>query len=534
MYNKRFFGFLMGLSFILCSRSFAQEAPPDNATAAAGPLRIVENRVSLPLRSVLFLALKNNLDITFARLQPQVAATDVTREKSAYDFLFTSQFTKRRDKRQVGSVLGGSSSPVISQEWFDFEAKLQKRFALGTLADLKLTHQEYQTNLVFQGLNPQYTGELTLNLTQPLLRDFGIDTGTSLIRIASLNLQISHNEFRENVMDILYQVESFYWNLYYRIEDLKSKEKALRSAEDLLREFKIRIDAGTLAPIEIYQAKAEVALRKQDVIVARASVKETEDLLKAALNLYEDEKYWNVTVVPTDVPRTEPLQPDLQESVRTALQKRPDFQQAKLGVQAANIQVKYSRNQTLPRVDLIGSLGTNALAGRPSDTTGAFGRFYRGTPSPWDGHWDDVYDGLGESDYYSYLVGVKVEFPLQNRLAKSQYARARVQASQSLTNLKNSENIIINEVRDAVRRIETSQKVVETAEASLKYTQEKLKAEEKKYKVGMSTTHDLLEFQEDLAAAESTLAFAASEHSKSVANLARVMGVLLEAKDLTL
>ncbi len=139
---------------------------------------------------------------------------------------------------------------------------------------------------------------------------------------------------------------------------------------------------------------------------------------------------------------------------------------------------------------------------------------------------------MTDGDFYSYSFGLKLEFPLENRLAKSQYSKARVQAAQAITSLKNRENIIINEVRAAIRLINTSNKVIETAIASLDLAREKLKAEEKKYKVGMSTTHDLLEFQEDLAKAESTLAYAQTEHAKSIANLQRVTGVLVEAKGL--
>ena len=135
---------------------------------------------------------------------------------------------------------------------------------------------------------------------------------------------------------------------------------------------------------------------------------------------------------------------------------------------------------------------------------------------------------MADKDSYSYAIGLKIEIPLENRLAKSQYSRAKIQKAQALTNIKNAENLIINEVRDAIRKIETSRKVIDTAVASLELAIEKLKAEEKKYRVGMSTTHDVLEFQDDLTMAESNLAFAQTEHRKSVANLSRVMGVLLE------
>lgn len=521
---------------IFKSPLLAQDAKDNNTRPEEVPLQIEDNRVNVPLQSVLMLALKNNLDIIFASLQPEIAATDVTREKSAYDTLFTSQFSKNRYNQQKDASFG--QKDTVSEEMVNLDVSVRKKFTPGTQAELSLNHYERQTDSEFYGLVPMYSGDINLSLTQPLLKDFGIEIGKSMIKIAKLNLEVSENEFRKNVMDILFQIESYYWNLFFQIEDLKSKEGSLKRAESFLREFKIRIDAGTLAPIEIYQAKAEVALRKQEVIVAKARVKQAEDNLKSALNLYEDQTYWNINIIPIDQPETEKTQPDLLESIQIALEKRPDFKQAQLNIKASDIQVKYSKNQTLPRIDLIGSIGSNGIAGRPVENNTAFlgpilGRLFKTTnPSPYRGHWDDVYDHMADKDIYNYYIGIKFEFPLENRMAKSQYSRSKIQASQSVTSLKNAENLIINEVRDAIRILETSREVIGSAEASLKYSQERLKAEEKKYKVGMSTAYLVLEFQDELSQAESTLAYAQTEHSKSIANLSRVMGVLLEDKGL--
>ncbi|MCX8044560.1 MAG: TolC family protein [Desulfobacterota bacterium] len=492
------------------------------------------NQVSIPLKSALLLALKNNLSIKFEGLKKDIDETEIMREKGKYDTLFSGQWSKNRSVTQVGSALGSSSSPTVMQERYTLDTRLQKKFTPGTQAELKLTHEEFMTDVLFQGLKPQYKGELIASITQPLLKDFGISIGESMIRIASLNFEMSQQEFKKKVMDILYQVEAAYWDLYFAIQDRASKEKSLQRAENLRREFKIRIDAGTLAPIEIYQAEAEVALRTQEVIVARAAVKEAEDKLKTALNLYDNQRYWDITLIPTDKPAIEQRAPDMANCIQTAFEKRPDFAEAKLNIKAADVQVKYSKNQTLPRIDLVGSLGTSGIAGRPASTAGAFGLLYQGTKSPWKGHWDKVYDYMDNGDFYSYLIGIKIEFPLENRTARSQYAKAKLQSAQAVTGLKNMENQIINEVRDAVRNVQTSHQLIESATASLRLAQEKLKAEEKKYNVGMSTAHDVLEFQEDLAKAESTLAFAETSYNKALANLFRVQGTLLEEKGLML
>ncbi|MCX5895595.1 MAG: TolC family protein [Proteobacteria bacterium] len=528
-----YFIFVM-LIFSFSRVAVAAETAPPKGTSSVESLPIEDNQVKIGLKSVLMLGLKNNLDIAFLSYTPQIAATNVTRAESAYDTRFTTDFTKNRSRQQVGNVLMGSSNPVVTQERYNWNASVQKRFTPGTSAELKLNNENYNTDLTSQGLVPQYKSELILSLTQPLLRDFGIEIGTSQIRIANLNQQMSAEQFKKSVMDILYRIELFYWNLYFQNEDLKSKQISLKLAEDLLREMKIKIDAGTMAPIEIYQAEQNVAVRKEEIIVSKRRVRDAEDFLKSALNLYEKEKYWNVSIIPQDKPNLTEVHPALDECIRIALEKRPDFIKSKLDLKASNIQVKYAKNQTLPRIDLIGSIGTSGLAGRPQSTQGIYGPFVSTKPGPWTGHWDDVYDHMGSGDYYSYLIGLKLEIPLENRMAKSQYAQAKLQTAQSVTDLKRIEITIINEVRDAVREVETDVQRLETARAILKTSEETLAAEKKKYDVGMSTQRDVLDFQDRLQKAMSNLALVESDYSRAVSNLARVKGVLLDEKELSL
>ena len=500
-----------------------------------------ENEVELSLKSVMVLALKNNLQIAFESLGPGISETEIDREKSVYDPNLSLQFGKDRRVTQVGNFLSGAGNDSVWQQNWNLEADVKKKFVTGTSAELKVNGSDSTTDFLFQSLNPQYQGELNLSLTQPLLRDFGIEVGKSMIKIANLNFKMSEEQFRKNVMEILYQIERYYWNLYFQIKDLEAREKSLKLAEDLLREFKIKIEAGTLAPVEIYQAEAEVAERKQDLIVARDLRRDTEDDLKSALNFYEKEQYWDLTIIPADAPRPTVMKEELMESMKEAFEYRPDYNQAKMEIEARNIMVKYTKNQVLPRVDIFGTIGTMGLGGRSSSETadfmggggGFFQNLFAEKPDLWSRHWDDVADSMASGDFYNYLIGLKIEFPLGNRFAKSQYSKAKLEAARAVTLLRDLENTVINEVREAIRQVETDTERVEAAKASLRFSQEKLKAEEKKYEVGLSTTHDLLEFQEDLARATSREALARADYMKNLADLARVKGMLLKKNNIT-
>jgi outer membrane protein len=493
-----------------------------------------DNRVELPLKSVILLALKNNLQIAFESLKPGLSETDIMGEESFYDPNVSLQYSKTRDVNQVGNFLSGAGNDTVYTESHDLELGVTKNFVMGTSAELRWTGSDSVSDFLFQTLNPQYKSELNISLTQPLLRDFGIAVGKSMIKIANLNFKISKSQFKGSVIDILYQIEEYYWSLFFQLEDLEAREKSLKLAEDLLRQHKIKIEAGTLAPVEIYQAEAEVAERKQDLIIARDLVRDTEDKLKSALNFYEQERYWDLVIIPADEPRSEVIKEDLREGIKEAFAYRPDYTQAKLDIESKNIMVKYTKNQVLPRVDLLGTIGTMGLGGRTNQEATSFGGGGGAVTDPWARHWDDVADSMASGDFYNYTVGLKIEFPLGNKYAKSQYSRAKIQAAQAVTYLKDVENIVINEVREAVRQVDTDLESIEATKASFKFSKEKLKAEEKKYEVGLSTTHDLLEFQDDVARAASRFALARANYEKSLANLARVKGVLLEEHDIVI
>ncbi len=508
--------------------AFAEEEP------APDLIRVEGNAVKLTLQSVMFLALKNNLQIAFQSLAPGISETGIMREESVYDPDLSLQYGKSRSVQQVGNYLTGAGADSVYQQAWDLKMGIMKQFVAGTSAELKWNAIESKTDFIFQQLVPQYKSDLSLNLTQPLLKDFGIEIGRSMIKIANLNFEISQYQFKNQVMEILSGIEKSYWALYFQNKDYEARQKSLKAAEDLLREFKIRIDAGTLAPIEIYQAEAEVAERKHDLIVAADLVKDTEDRLKTSLNLYDKKEYWDLQIIPADDPRSGPVTVDLEQSLQEAFAYRPDYIQAKMDIEARNIMVKYTKNQTLPRVDLFGTLGTMGLAGRGNPNAASFMGGGGGGKNLVNTGWPDVADSMASGDYYNYAAGVKIQFPFGNRFAKSQYSKAKLESARAATFLKEVENNVINDVRGAVRQIDTDIKRIEASRATMRLADERLKAEEKKYAVGLATTHDLLEYQDKLAKAESGYAFAKAAYEQNLADLARVKGMLLETFNITI
>ncbi len=490
------------------------------------------NRQEIPvtLAAALQLALRNNLEIAIERVNPEISEQRVVQEKSVFDPTASATLSKDRSVRQTSSAL--ALPPENETEDLNWDAGISKGWVTGTETDLRFTNNRNDTNSAFAGLNPAYTSDLVLSLTQPLLKDFGISINKSQIRIAANNKEISEFQFRDNVMAILFNVESNYWELVYAREELKVKEESLRLAEDFLKITERKVEVGILAPVEILQAEAEKAAREEGVIMAEDSLLDAEDRLRTVLNLTDDPRYWEIRLLPLDEPSLIDTVLDLNAQLLQAMENRPDFQQAKIDLETRQIELKYSRNQTLPRIDLVASLGVSGLAGDAQAVIPVPGA----TPvfSPFDGNYSDALEELKSGDNYDYTIGILVEYPLGNRFAKSELVMADLENQKALLALKELENRVIREVREAYRQIDTNRKRIAAAEAARRLAEERLRTETRRFELGLATSYDVLDFQEKLTVVRSRELRARIDYRESLVNLERVKGTLIQAKGISL
>ncbi|MDX1763108.1 MAG: TolC family protein [bacterium] len=508
------------------------ETEPDMAPDLGEPeLLDLENRQEIPLTlaAALQLALKNNLSIAIERVNPEISEQQIIQEESVFDPTASAILSKDRSVRQTSSAL--ALPPRNQTENIDWDAGLSKGWVTGTETDLRFTNNRTDTNSSFAGLNPAYASDLVLSLTQPLLKDFGIGVNKTGIRIAANNKAISESQFRDSVMAVLLDTETAYWELVYALEALQVNRESLRLAEDFLKITERKVEVGILAPVEILQADTERAAREEGVITAEGALRDAEDRLRNLLNLSEDTRYWDVRLLPIDAPVLVDETSGLDQALSEAVEKRPDFQQARIDLENRNIQLKYSRNQALPRIDLVASLGVSGLAGDAQAVV-------QGTAdpvfSPFDGNYSDTLEELKSKDNYNYTIGLQVEYPLGNRYAKSETVVAALEKQKALLALKDLENRIVREVREAHRRIETNRKRVAAAEVARRLAEERLRTETRRFELGLATSHDVLEYQEKLAVARSSELRARIDYRESLVHLEQVKGTLIETKGITL
>lgn len=476
-----------------------REAPPSAEPPKTAPSQVM----ILSVQESILLGLRNNLDIVIEGFNPKIRATDITAAKAVFDPVAFLELTSDISREQNRSTL--SRVKTTEDRNLDLNTGLRQKLPTGAIYELRLDNNRNETNSTTVGINPAYTSDATLTLTQPLLKNFGVDINRVQIKIAQNERAISLDRFRQKTMDVITQVQTAYWELVFALENLKVQERSLRLARELAELNRARVRAGVAAPVEITQAEAEVAAREGDVIVAEKGVRDAEDRLKVVLNLPKEGE-WGGAILPADPASFSPVTLDLSQAVTEALRKRPEYQAAKVDLGNRELNLRFARNQLLPDLSFQASVGLNGLGG----------------------NYEEDIDKLGSGNFYTANAGIVLTIPLGNRAARAEFLKAQLEEEQAKVSLRNLELQITAEVRETVRRVEADAKRVDATKAARVLAEEQLRIEQKRLEAGVSTTFEVLRFQRDLAAAQANEVKALTDYNKSLAALDRARGVVLE------
>jgi len=494
--------------------------------APGKPDIVLTNTLPLSLQDVIANTLKNNISIAVQEFQSKIRKEEIITQESVFDPTLSLEAKWVDSTEQSGSAF--ADPLTVKNKTQTWEVGLDQKLELGTQYGISFRGQKDKTNSRFAGLNPQYTTRVDLSFTQPLLKNFGSDINKSNIYIAKNNLDISDFDFKNKVIEVIADAENVYWDLVFSREDLKVQQKSVERAKDLERRVKAQVEVGTLAPLEILQAKSEVASREEAVIQAQKLIQDTQDNLKNILNISFDSPEGRKEIQPLDTPKFLVETPvALKESIFTALKMRPDYMAKKKELDNKNIQVKFNENQLYPSLDLVGSFGLNGISGTEIPVPN-FSPPPAVVTNPFGGNHGQSIESAFSGDYSSWEAGLVFKYPLGNRAAKSRLAVSKLETAQLLLDIKDLEKTIVVEVREAARLINTDEKRVQAARVARKLAEEKLSAEEKKFEVGLSTSHSVLEFQTDLAEEQSKELKAVIDFNKSKIKLRKVQATTLE------
>ncbi len=460
-------------------------------------------KLFLSLEEAINLVLQNNLDIRIQQYDPEIKNEDINNAEAAFDSSLDAA------SAQVFKESSTTSSP---QSTTSLEVGFGKGFTTGGSYQIGLTTNRISFDDA-AGLDPQYTTSLNLILSQALLKNRGSAVNKTQISVARKNREISVSDLRSQVIEVVSQVKNAYWDLVFTLGDLEAKRLSLKLAYDLVKINEAQVNVGTLAPIEILQAKTTAAFREVEIIDVVQDVRDKEDELKRLLNIPEsDYSIWGSAMIPTDTPLSSFQQVSLEESIRQALENREELMRLRKSLEIQELLLNASENQMLPTLDVQGGF---EMSGPDEDLFGTVGE-------------------LVGFDEYSFTIGMNFNYPLGNNAAESDYNKNKLELDQTKLSLQNLEQIVMVQVRQVVRNVETSYKRVEATKVALQLAQEQLDAEQKKFNEGLSTNFQVLDYQDKLASARSQHTQAITGYNQALVALDQLTGATLQRHNIVI
>jgi len=498
---------------------------------AAGIAAAQEAAKPMTLEECLVRAMENNLSLKVQILNPELARLSVAQASEKFLPTLAFQYDKQSNNEPSYSFI--TANDTVLTRYSDNAVQINQLLPFGGSATASLINYKNDTNEKYQTINPRFGSQLKFSFTQPLFKDFGFTIARREFLVARNNRDIAENDFRSLLNETLFNVESAYWDLVYNMENLKVKRRSLDLAKDLLAKNKREVEVGMMAPIEILSAEAEVATREADILQAEVLVKNSEDLLSTLLNFKRDDGETSMTIAPADVPSAEVRETGLSEALAQAMTNRPELRTARLDIKNRDIDLTWSRNQLLPDLSLQanywspGVSGTQILYADNNPLTGAIIGYVPGRSTA-------ALKDATNFRYKNWSIGVTLTLPLNTVFSRAQAAQAAINFRQAQITLEDKEQQVFLEVRNAVREVGTNIKRVTAYEAARLLAEKKLEAETKKLKVGMTTNFLVLQYQRDLATAQSAELRARIDLVVSRARLEKATGTGLDKKNIKL
>ncbi len=458
--------------------------------------------IALTLEECRASALAHNLDLRVALVDPAIANERLSEQESAFEALFFLNATQAQTDTPTASRLTSAQ-----QEFTSIEPGVRIPLRTGGSVEVSAPFTRIETNNQFSTLNPAYTSDLELTLSQPLLRNAGRFVSTSAILIAGYNRQISEAQTKLRVLAQLASVDRAYWRLYQARQELRVRQEQYEIAMEQLASARRRVEAGDAPEIEVTRAQAGVADRLEAIISAENQVLVRQRELKRLINmpgLDVDSPQAIETATPPDPVR---FRLDRRVLADRAVRERMEMLELELSllVDAANIEV--AENALLPVLDATLSYTINGLG-------------------PTEG---DALDILAENDFEDWSVGLRAEAPLGNGAARARLRQALLTRLQRLSSRAQREQTIRQEVADAVDAIEATWQRILAARQSVVLNRRALEGEQRQFRAGESTSTDVLNAASRLGDAQLGEIRALVDYQIAQIDLAAATGSLLGA-----
>ncbi|HKD08540.1 MAG TPA: TolC family protein [Bryobacteraceae bacterium] len=555
-----FLSFLAFGSF--AGKGAEQTVPP--ARALALPTRIgILGTTNITLDEVIHRVLANDKDLAVSRILKEEAVLNVKGAKGYFDPKLGFTGHSLRQVSPASSSLSGSTNGKLTNKELlaDPQVSGESPF-LGTSYKLDFSSARQTTDSTFFTLNPQFPTSVNLNLTQPLWRGLFIDDNRHRLLVAKQNVRLSNEQLRQQVIQVVTQAISAYWELQYAYRNLDVQIQAVRLAQQQDESNRRQVEQGLLAPVDVVQSQTQIATFEQNVYIAQNNLTNAENALKTFMLPDRNDLMWGMALIPEERPDARLEMPNLQEAVKQALASRPELKEAAITIDTNRIDTRLAHDQAKPQVDAFATFSVAGLAGHPVPPSGsnpfvsAFApivnqvnelstiaglqplpplSFGSATIPPiLVGGYGQSLSALGSGQFTSAVVGVNISLPLRNRTATANEAVALAEGRRLETQRQQTEMAIEQDVRNALQGAASAQQRLDAAVNARRFAEDQYSSEQRQFQAGTSTVFLVLQRQTDLTVARTREVRAESDMGEASANLDRALARTLEAHDIHL
>lgn len=524
--------------------SLTNEVSPDNVISERYLRSESPQARGLTLKEAIYIALRNNPALKASQLDPVASMETVREANGSFDPNLTAQGDIEKNVIPVTSALQAPGSTAFVQKFYDWNFGLNKVSSItnGTWG-ITFNNDRSLSNSAFAGVNPAYQPTLELSLSQPLLQNFGWQFATINVRIAESGQKQAQWTYGQALQDFVQKVGGDYWNVVLSEENLQVARAALKFNLDLVRQNAISVKVGTLAPIDLQEAQSAAATAEANVYTAEANLKNSRTQLRQDVMLNPYGTFLPEEIQPLTRPNPqEQITVDEERALELAVQYVPSLGSMREAIRDALLQVKFSENQVLPQLNLGTQFGLASTAG----TTPCQAKLgISGTPGnctiptvppaplngnrlPFGGIYGDALDRLWGFTYYNYAAVLTFQYPLDNAVPRAALAQARVQYEQQRMLYRAALSQTVVNVESSLSNLYADQKRAQATAQATYYARQSLHDEQVRFRVGMATTHDLLQFQEEEVSAEGNQVQAETDLENAKLALGHADGTLLQ------
>jgi outer membrane protein TolC len=510
------------------ARRFAEErgATALSQTRPNAPQLAPGTRVELTMEQAVTRALERNLDIAVERINPQTFDFSISALNANYRPTLTSNFGLRSQSSFVRSTTAGATNSLglLDTDTLTGNTGMTQnmKWGGGSYAVAWNNNRQAQSD-AFAFRNPSISTNLTAAFVQPLLRNFRTDGNRATLRITQINREISETTLRATIVRTLANVRNAYWDYVYTIQAADVAAGSLNLASKLVEDNQARVEVGTLAPLDVVQAQAEQATRRQAVATTSAALRTAELALKRLIVNGTEDPFWSASIEPVDRPTYSTEAIDVEAAVRRALANRTDIETSKRTLESNEVSLKNLGDQQLPVLDLTLSYGAAGIGGPTFiRQTGQIGGAVTQTiPSGYS----DALSLLRNFDAPTWNVAVNFSYPIGSSPAEANLARARLQRQQTVAQGRQLELTVATEVANAALQVESNRERLQAAVAARELAERRLEAEQSRFEVGLTTNFFVVQGQRDLRDAQNSELRALLDYRRAQVDFERVQEV---------